>query len=190
MPGMGFRLARSQGMEGSTGNLHDFPINPANANPIFRGDLVTLTGGYAAEATGGASSNAFDILGIFWGCKFVGADGGFHYEHLWDGRTGAANIFAQVAVMPAGATMLVRGTDGQPYTNGDIGTRKGVVYAAGNVAQGQSRMTLGAAGATVAGAPLRVLRQVDLPDGIPDPALAPWFEVAVIRSVLGTEAAA
>lgn len=191
MPGMGFRLARSMGMEGSTGNLHDYEINPANTAPIYRGDLVRLNGGFVQEASGGVSSADFDILGVFWGCKFVDGNGGFNFEHMWDGRTGAKNIQAQVAVMPAGATLLVRGQDAPAtYTAADVGTRKGITYAAGIAATGQSRVSLGAPGASVATGPLRVLRQVDLPDGVPDAALGPWFEVSVVRSVLGTAAAA
>jgi hypothetical protein len=176
-------------MEGSTGNLHDFPINPANTDPIYWGDLVNFNGGYVEEATGAANNNDFDILGVFQGCKYVEAGGSFRFARMWNGQVGATQIMAQIA-LPAGATFLIRGTDGQTYTAADIGRRKGVVYAAGVPATGQSRVTLGAAGATVATGPLRVLGQVDLPDGIPDASLAPWFEVAIIRSVLGTAAAA
>jgi hypothetical protein len=172
MSGMGFRLARSQGMEGSTGNLNEFPIAPGNANKIFRGDLVTLNAG-KIEVTDGAAGDK--VVGIFWGCKYVAADGSFEFRPMWDGVPGRKDILAHVAVMPAGATMLVRGTPGAVYTDADVGTRKAAnVSVAGDQLSGMSRATLGAPGATVPTAALVVLRKVDLPDGGGD-----WFEVAL-----------
>lgn len=170
--GMGFRLARSMGMEGSTGNLNEFPIAPGNTTPIFRGDLCTLTSGKVAVTDGSAGDK---VLGIFWGCKYVAADGSIEFRPSWDGLAGKTNPVAMVAVLPAGATMLVRGKAGQTYTAADIGTRKAAATGvAGDTLSGMSRQTLGDAGATVATAALVVLREVDLPDGGD-----PWFEVAL-----------
>lgn len=172
MSGMGFRLARSQGMEGSTGNLNEFPIAPGNTNQIFRGDLVTLNAG-KVEVTDGAAGKK--VLGIFWGCKYVEADGSFEFRPMWDGVPGRKDILAQVAIMPAGSTMLVRGTPGAVYTDADVGTRKAAnVTVPGDPLSGMSRQTLGAPGATVPTAALVVLRKIDLPDGGGD-----WFEVAL-----------
>lgn len=169
---MGFRLARSQGMEGSTGNLNEFPIAPGYATPIFRGDLVTLVAGRVQVASAAAGQK---VLGIFWGCKYVAQDGSFEFRPRWDGVAGRTQILAQVAVMPAGATMLVRGTPGAVYTDADIGTRKAANTAtAGDPLSGMSRQSLGAPGATVPTAGLVVLRKVDLPDGGGE-----WFEVAL-----------
>ena len=186
---MGFRFGRSQGMEGSTSNLRDYAIDPADTQAIFTGDLVKLnaTTGFL-EVAAASSSNDFDVIGIFWGASFVGADGGYNFVNQWDGGAGRTNIQAQV-VGPSGATFICEGTPGQTYTQADIGVRKGVVYAAGNAATGMSGMTLGAAGATVATGPLRVIQEVDIPE-ITDP-LRRFFEVSVIRSqAFGTEAAA
>lgn len=182
MPGIGLRLARSQGMEGSTGNLHEFAIDPANTNPIFHGDLVALNGGYVEEATGAADSDDFDVLGVFAGCKFAEADGSFKWEHHWSGGAGRTNVMALVA-LPEGATWLIKGDDAGGYTQADVGTRKGVLYAAGDAMLGDSRITLGAAGATVATGPLMVHKMVDIPAGkmAPDET---WFEVSVVRSQL------
>lgn len=171
MSGMGFRLARSQGMEGSTGNLRTYPIADDYDTPIHRGAMVTLTGG---NVTLSAVTPGDKHLGIFWGCKFVDTDGSIRYEKWWSGAAGRSNIEAQVAILPAGATALVRGNPASNYTQADIGVRKSFVIPApaGDNATGQSRQHLANAGATVANAPFTVLQQVDLPDG-------PWFEVAL-----------
>jgi hypothetical protein len=177
---MGFRLARSKGMEGSTGNLRDFPINPANTTPIFRGDLVTLTSGYVAKSAGGAGAK---ILGIFWGCKYTDAEGGIAFRKTWNGVTGSTNIQAQVAVLPAGATMLVGANPAQVYTAADVGTLKpAAAGSGGNALTGQSSQMLGNAGATVATAPLIVLGFLDanMDEVIPAAAGdAVWAEVAL-----------
>lgn len=170
MPGMGFRLARSLGMEGSTGNLHDFPIAPGNTTAIFRGDMVSLTGGFV---TLGIATAGTKYLGIFWGCKYIAADGSVEFRQSWDGGTGRTNAIAQVAILPAGATALVRGVDGAVYTDADIGTRKILVANAGDSRTGMSRETLAAPGATVANAAFIVLSKVNIPDG------GNWFEVAL-----------
>ena len=170
--GMGFRLARSMGMEGSTGNLSEFPIAPGNTTPIFRGDLCTLNAGNVQVASAAAGQK---VLGIFWGCKYVAADGSFEFRPNWDGVAGRTKVFAMVAVVPAGATMLVRGLAGSNYTQADVGTRKAAATGiAGDPLTGMSRQTLGATGATVPTAGLIVLREVDLPDGG-----GRWFEVAL-----------
>lgn len=170
MPGMGFRLARSQGMEGSTGNLHEYPIAPGNTTAIFRGDLVSLNAGFV-EA--GAAAAGTKYLGIFWGCKFEAADGSFEFKNTWDGGSGRSNAKAQVALIPAGATMLVKGGDGQVYTDADIGTRKVFTANAGDTRTGMSRAVLGLAGSDAATAGLVVLEKVDIPED------GDWFEVAL-----------
>lgn len=175
--GMGFRFCRSQGMEGSTGNLREFAINPANTDPIFTGDLVALNGGYIEEASGGSADetavNSLSLLGIFQGCRYTEADGSFKFSQYWDGLAGKTGVFAHVAIPSAGATMMVAGDPESTYAVTDIGTLKGVIYNVGVARTGQSRVTLGATGANVAGAPLMVIKQLDIPG-----ATVPWFEVA------------
>jgi hypothetical protein len=165
-------------MEGSTGNLREFPINPANANAIFTGDLVRLNAGYVIEASGAATGADFDVLGVFMGCRYVEADGSFRFKQMWDGGAGRTQCWAHVMV-PIGATLMVPGQSGATYTAADIGTRKGIVYAAGNTRTGYSGMRLGAPGATVATGPLVVVQALD----DVDPG-GPYFEVAIARSQL------
>jgi hypothetical protein len=175
---MGARHCRSMGMEGSTGNLREFPISPTNANVIFTGDFVRLNAGYVIEASGAATGANFEILGVFMGCHYVEADGSFRFKQFWDGGAGRTQCLAHVMV-PTGATLLIPGQVGGAYTAADIGTRKGIIYAAGNTRTGYSGIRLGAPGATVGTGPLVVVQAVD----DVDPA-GPYFEVAVARSQL------
>lgn len=167
----GFRFARTQGQEGSSGNLREFAIAPGNTTKIYAGDLVTLNAGNVQVSNGAAAA---DILGIFAGCKFVDVDGSVKYSRYWDGAAGRSEIRAMISVVPAGSTLLVKGLAGSNYTQADIGTRKpAATGVAGNDATGDSGQTLGAAGATVANAPLVVLAEIDMADG------NRWFEVAI-----------
>lgn len=171
MSGMGFRLARSKGMEGSTGNLHEYPIATGYSTEIFRGDLVTLNAGNVQVSDGSAGSK---ILGVFWGCKYEDTDGSIKFARMWDGNAGRSNIKASV-ILPFGANLLVKGKEGQNYTQADIGVLKPAdASVAGDSATGQSRQTLGNAGASVATAPLVVMGEVT---DFPEPGR--WFEVSI-----------
>ena len=170
MPGMGFRLARSLGMEGSTGNLHDFPIAPGNTAAIFKGDMVSLTAGFV---TRGIVTPGTKYLGIFWGCRYTAANGDVVFSNTWDGGAGRTGIQAQIAIMPAGMTALVKGIDGAAYTDADIGTRKAHVLNTGDARTGMSRATLAAPGATTASAGFIILAKIDMGDS------SNWFEVSL-----------
>jgi len=190
MAGFGLRLVRSQGMEGYSGNLFEYPINPANTSPIFTGDVVALSAGFVREATLGgtvASQNDFPILGVFAGCRYVDTDGSYVFKNQWNGAPGRSEIFGHIAIPPVGL-FFIRGAAGQVYTQAHIGVRKGVLWNAGSVKYGDSRLTLGAAGANVATGPLFVHRLAQLPgNNFNSP--EPIFEVSVIRQQgLGTEA--
>jgi hypothetical protein len=170
MAGTGFWIARSQGVEGMCGNLRDFPINPSNSTPIYHGDLVTLNGGYveAASETPGTK-----YLGIFWGGKYVSPEGSVEYMRWWDGGANRTEIMAQIAVLPAGATALVKGEEGANYTEADIGMRKSFISNGGNTRTGKSNDTLGSPGGNVADGGLVVLKKVDFADS------ADYFEVTL-----------
>jgi len=170
MPGIGFRLARSLGMEGTTGNLHDFPISPSYSTSIFKGGLVTLSAGFVQV---GVVTPTSKYLGIFWGCKYEDANGDFVYANMWDGGANRTNIQAQIGLLPAGASALVKGVDGATYTAADIGVRKTFVENSGNTRTGMSGATLAGPGASTANAGLIVMQKIDFADG------SDWFEVAL-----------
>lgn len=157
-------------MEGSTGNLHEFPIAPGNSTKIYRGDMVSLAAGFVVR---GAATAGTKYLGIFWGCRYTAANGDVTFAKSWDGATGRTGVMAHIAILPAGATAMVKGTDGGVYTDADIGTRKILVAAAGDDRTEQSRETLAAPGATVATAAFIVLGRIDIPGE------SNWFEVAL-----------
>lgn len=179
MAGNGLRLVRSQGMEGFTGNLSEYPIADDNTDAIFTGDVVALNGGFVEEASGATSGGDFDILGVFQGCRYIAADGSIEYRRHWDGLAGRSDVKAFVAVPPHGV-FYIKGTSGTSYTQADIGVRKGIVYAAGDTTTGDSRITLGATAAT---GPLIVNRLAELP-GNTFLVAEPVFEVQVVRSQL------
>lgn len=158
MAGFGLRLARSQGMEGFTGNLFEFTIDAANANAIFTGDPVVLNGGNVEVAAAGANP----ILGVFMGCRYVDNDGDYDFKRFWDGATGRSDIKAHVA-MPPHSMFWIKGDAGvdfQPATS--VGAAHPLVLAAGSTQYGDSRAALGAPGA----GPLIVHRIVELPNNV------------------------
>jgi hypothetical protein len=179
MAGMGLRLVRSQGMEGISGNLNEFDIDPTNSNPIFTGDVVAFDGnGFVEEATGAAANDDFDILGVFMGCRYVDADGDYEFRNHWDGAANRVNVVAHVAVPPH-SMFWIRGAAGTTYTRAaTLGKRFGVVYNAGTPLYGDSRLTLGAAAAATG--PLLIHRLVDLPNNTFD-SDEPWFECSIVR---------
>lgn len=160
---MGARIARSMGMEGSTGNQRRFPINPSNTGKIFTGDFVKLTSGLIVEASGGANNVDFDLLGIFMGCEFIDADGSKRFERHWSGASGRSECWATVSV-PVGSTILIPAIAANNYTAADVGRRKGIVYEEGNEKTGRSGITLSAAGtAGNTTGPLIFLGNADIP---------------------------
>lgn len=155
MAGFGLRLARSQGMEGFSGNLNEFDVSPSNTNAIFTGDPVILNAGYLTAAT----STSAAILGVFMGCQYVDSNGDVVFRNQWDGGAGRTNIRASVA-MPPSSMFWVRGNAGVNFQQAtSVGAAHPFVIAAGNTKYGDSRWSLGAPGA----GPVRVHRLVDLP---------------------------
>jgi len=156
MAGFGLRLARSQGMEGYSGNFTQFDILPTNADAIFTGDPVVLNAGYLEAATTAAGP----ILGVFMGCQYEDTNGDIKFRNQWDGAPNRENIRAAVA-MPASSLFWIKGKEGVNFAQStSVGaTHPFDTTVAGNTQYGDSRVTLGAAGAGA----LIVHRLVDLP---------------------------
>lgn len=160
MAGFGFKLGRSQGMEGFTGNLNEFPIDPADTNSIFTGDPVILTAaGVVTEASGNSAGDlaAAPVLGIFMGCRYVDVDGDYEFRNFWDGNTGRSNVVAHVA-LPPHQLYYVKMT--AAATQAAVGTRRLINYAAGSTQYGDSRVRLGAVNAA---GPFLIHRLAPLP---------------------------
>lgn len=175
----GLRLARSQGPEGTTGNLDEHPINPANASPIFFGDPVRFdTNGWVVEASGGGDSDDFNIAGVFRGCRYVDANGDYAFSPIWDGGAGRATAFAHVQ-FPTNGVFHIMGDAAGTYTRANtVGKRFGVTYTAGNLATSNSGVALGAAAAATG--PLLVLGLARFPNQRFD-MVSPTFEVIIVR---------
>ena len=179
MAGFGLRLVKSMGMEGTTGNLIEFDIDPDNTNPIFTGDPVLLNGGFVEEVSGGGSTADYagPVLGVFMGCRYAAADGDYEFKNQWNGQAGASDVRAHIAI-PAGALFWVKEAAGSSLPRTAIGNRYGLAYNAGSAAYGDSRFTLGAA--NVAGG-VQLLRPAPLPGNVIGSGETIW-EVNVIAS--------
>jgi len=182
MAGFGLRSGRSQGMDGYTGNLAEFPIDPANTNTIFTGDVVVLSSGFVEEASGNTPGAiaAGPILGVFQGwrdkaSKAVMGARNIAFGQYWSGAAGPIEPVASVS-LPPHSTFHVRGAAGTTYTQASIGARYLLTYAAGDPNTGMSAVSLGAANAA---GPVRILRLVDLPNNTFG-SVEPIFEVSVI----------
>lgn len=155
MAGFGLRLARSQGMEGFTGNLFEFNISPTNADAIYTGDPVALSGGFLVASTTAAAA----FLGVFMGCRYEDSNGDYKFERYWDGGANRTNVKAHVA-MPSHGMFYIKGTAGvdfQPATS--VGAAHPFTFVAGDPRYGDSRTTL----AGPAAGPVIVHRLADLP---------------------------
>jgi hypothetical protein len=145
MAGFGLKLGRSQGMEGFTGNTNEFSISPAYTGKIYSGDVVALVSGFVEEASGNTpGAIAEPILGVFIGCRFVGADGSYEFRNQWDGGAGRSNAIAMVAMPPV---MNFYAKLSAPATAAAVGTRRALTYVAGSVQYGDSRVLVGAVNA-------------------------------------------
>lgn len=162
MAGFGLRLGRSQGMEGFTGNHFEYLIDPANTNLIFTGDPVLLNAGYIEEASGNTQGNitpSAPLTGVFAGCRYVDQNGDYQYRQYWDGAAGRSDVYAYVA-HPAHTFFHVRGQAGTNFNQTDVGTRFELFYNPGEVATGDSRVTLGQAAPTTGSVVLRGLADI------------------------------
>jgi len=187
MSGFGLRIARSQGMDGYTGNFNEFNIAPANTSKIHTGDPVVMNGGFVEEFSGNSAGAvaAAPIVGVFQGCRYVDSNGDYVFRNMWDGGAGRSDAIAHIA-MPPHSLFYIKGDNGVAFTQADVGTRRAMVYAAGSDIYGDSRVTLGAVSAT---GPVAIQRLAPLPGNAWTNA-EPIIEVAVIaQSMTAADAA-
>lgn len=186
MAGFGLRAAKSQGMEGFTGNAQHFPIDPSNTSPIFVGDPVILNGGNVEAVVTGTGATT-PLLGVFSGWKsddneatYGGAKG--PYGRYWSGAPipGATSIMA-VVNLPPHSLFHVRGNAAWAQAT-MAGAQFALVDPAttpGNAQYGDSRMVLDLAAGPSAGASIMVHRLVD--DSV---AAEPVVEVSILLQQL------
>lgn len=155
MAGFGFRLARSQGMEGFSGSLNEFDISASDTTAIYSGDPVILSGGYATRASSGAAA----IAGIFDGCRYVDSDGSYVFKRHWDGVAGRTNIVASV-IIPTSGMFHVKGKTAVSFAQAtSVGAAHPFELVAGSSTYGDSRIHL----LGPAAGPVIVHRLVDIP---------------------------
>lgn len=176
MAANGLRIAKSQGMEGFTGNTSNYPISTSNTNPIFVGDPVVLSGGYCQAATSASAA----ILGVFMGWEDTGVTTPYgskskNYSRHWSATSGASanKPMAKVAIPPNGMFWIYG--DGPMTATASIGAAHAFTIAAGNTQFGDSRWSLAA---TPAAGPVIVHRLVEQPGNAWSSA-TPLVEVSV-----------
>lgn len=180
MAGFGLRIAKSQGMEGFTGNSQQFPLDPAYADKIFVGDPVILNGGNVESVANAAGPvTAAPILGVFSGWEETspvaayGSDSN-GFNRYWTGASGAKAPVATV-ILPPHSLFWIAGDAGQAWDATLVGGRLGLQYAAGSDQFGDSRVTA----ITQAGGPLQLHRLVTQPGNAWGNA-NPLLEVSVV----------
>jgi len=186
MAGNGLQQGRSQGMDGYTGNLTEFNIDPADTNPMFRGDPVAIAAGFVEDASGATPGAVTGpITGVFMGWQDKGPNqavlgsGMSPFSPQWTGAAGAVNPVAAVA-LPPHSFFYIRGDDTVTFTQADVGTRRDFIYALGDARTAQSRVTLGAV--SVAGAMI-IQRLAPLPGNEWSDA-EPIIEVAIVAQAM------
>ena len=181
MAGFGLKLASTAGAC-PTVTLREYPILPTYTGVIAAGDLVTLVSGYARETSGNSAGNIgiATSIGVFNGCRYVGADGDYEFRNYYDGAAGKKNILA--AVIPAeGRRFYVKGSSGVTWTAADIGTMRNLIWAAPSAAVKESRVTLGSANATTGHAFIHGLADMPRNGYTASGVTEPIFEVTITR---------
>jgi hypothetical protein len=185
MAGFGLRIAKSQGMEGFTGNTSNFPIDTATVTPIFVGDPVILSNGAIVDAAGGNPGllAAAPILGVFAGWEDTGPTAEYGvsegpYKRHWSAASGASANKPQAKVaMPPHSLFWAKGDATIDWSSAFApGMRAGIFYAAGSAQFGDSRVTI----APQASGPLQIHRLVDMPGNTIGNTTEPVFECTIL----------
>jgi len=127
------------------GQLSEYPITNTYASSMFTGDPVTLAadGTVVRGVAGGA------CLGVFMGCKYIDSTGTMQHRASWPGNPGIQAGTQAVALICDEPNMMfsiqetnAAGAAGTPLTLADVGLNANFLFTAGNLATGQSAVSL------------------------------------------------
>lgn len=79
---------------GGSARLNSYTVVSGYNTAIYMGDPVRLTG--AGKAVELAATDATDVLGIFWGCKYVDDRGDQQFSKYWPADQVASEIEALI----------------------------------------------------------------------------------------------
>lgn len=88
----GFRPVRHQ--SGGCVRLNEYSIESGYNTTIYQGDVVEMTGTGKNVAKAAAANP--DNIGVFWGCRYVDAQGNQQFSNRWPANTVATDIVALV----------------------------------------------------------------------------------------------
>jgi hypothetical protein len=152
----GFRPVRHQ--SGGCVRLNEYSIASGYDTDIFQGDVVEMTGTGKNIAIV-AAANA-DNLGVFWGCRYVDAQGNQQFSKYWPANTTATDIVALVYDDPN----IVYEAQVDTIVAADIGTLMDLAVGTGSALTGVSGAYLDQSTAATTGCALRVLELKPSPD--------------------------
>jgi len=128
---------------GTGGRVNEYPISTAYNTSLFKGDLVNIDGsGNCVIAAAGGQA-----WGVFWGVKYIAADGSVTYKNSWTADTAekSGTIIKALVMDDPNQLFLVQGNGS--ITRADIGTWVDIdTSASGDTSTGWSRQQIGAGG--------------------------------------------
>jgi len=135
----------------------EYAIATGYAANLFRGDVVQgVNDGTIAVAAGGNADN----LGVFWGVRYVNAQGEQVISRYWPTGTTATNIVATVYSDPG----IIFGAQADTAASTDIGLLTDWDDGAGSTVTGLSGRELAVSGGATTDKSLRILGKVNSPD--------------------------
>lgn len=138
-------------MTGGVIRLNEYSIASGYASNLFQGDPVEMTG-TGKNIQLAAAGNA-DNLGVFWGCRYVNAQGEQQFSRYWPANTVATAIKAMVYDDPN----IVFETQADTIAEGDVGNLLDWAVGTGNTRTGMSGAYADSSTKGVADGALRVL---------------------------------
>lgn len=128
---------------GTPGRLNEYTLPTAYNTALFKGDLVKTNGAGALNIAAAGDQ----VVGVFWGVKYVAADGSVVHKNNWIASTAEKAGTTIVALVYDDPNMLFLAQSAGSMTSADIGQFCDVnTGTAGDAATGWSRQQTSATG--------------------------------------------
>jgi len=138
-------------LTGGTIRLNEYSIASGYATDIFQGDPVEMTG-TGKNVQLAAAGNA-DNIGVFWGCRYVNAQGEQKFSRYWPASTAATAIKAMVYDDPD----LIFEAQADTAAEADVGSLINWAAGAGSASTGISGAYADSTTLATSAAALRIL---------------------------------
>lgn len=128
-----------------TGATNSYPLATTYATALFKGDPVKNL----ADGTIGVGVAGSQVLGVFFGCKYIAADGTPKFSPYWPGNPGVltgtqveALIIDDPNVVYSVQETAADGSAGTPLALADVNLNINFLYTAGSTATGMSAVSI------------------------------------------------